>query len=743
MATAAFGLRGLGVGCLLALAAGACSDPAPGRPCAIDADCPWPEVCEAGRCRAPDGGGPGDDGDDGGALEDRGPRPERDDLGSWDAGALAPCAGPGDCRPGERCVNGLCAEVEPWPGCPTGDLDACEDDAFCDPGLGGCVPWDAHGEPPPACEYLPPEGEFAPREEWVWENPAEAPEWDEVMMTPVVIPLEATVQDTDYPVPAVLFNTFRADLGYSQDGVLRAVRGDTGAPLWSATDPAHRTHPVSNIAAADLDGDGRPEIVTGKSGGRDLICFRADGSFLWETTTDSLSVGWGGPAIADLDGDGVPEIVIGAAVVNADGTLRWARAGSRGDNFRQYASAPFSLPVDVVGDARLEIVTGDTLYDADGAELWNTHFGDGFVAVADLTGGAAPEIVVVARGSVRVQSAVTGQIVWLREATYLAELPECEPDCGLLGPPTVADFDGDGRPEIGVAGAGVYLVLDSSGDVLWHIPSRDSSSNITGSAVFDFEGDRRAEVVYADEIALRVLRGRDGTVLYEQPHSSLTACEYPVIADVDGDHNAEIVIAQNDLMADAPQKFKGVRVFGDAQDNWVTTRPLWNQHAYHVTNIADDGRAPAAPAKNWLTPGLNNFRQNVQTSGLFNAPDLTLRGLGYADGNCLVDGIVVYVEVQNRGTQEVPAGVPVAFYLGDPRLGGPLLGVERTRHRLGPGQAEVVAFLVWGLPARQVFSIFAVADDAGGGAVPAGQTSECRELNNLGRVEDVVCRPEV
>ncbi|HOX45074.1 MAG TPA: VCBS repeat-containing protein [Myxococcota bacterium] len=719
-----------------------CSDPDPGQPCAIDADCPFPQVCEAGRCQAGDGGG--DDGGqtDGGLLEDHGPRPDREDLGSWDAGALTPCAVQGDCAAGERCHQGLCVTVEPPPDCAEGEDDRCEDDAYCEPSLHGCVSWDAHGEPAPTCEYIPPEGQFTPREEWVWEHPLEAPEWDEVMMTPVVVALDPSVPDTDYPGPAVIFNSFRADLGYSQEGVLRAVRGDTGAPLWSVTDPAHRTHPVSNIAAADLDGDGRPEIVTGKSGGRDLLCFRADGTFLWETTTDSLSVGWGGPAIADLEGDGVPEVVIGAAVVDADGAVRWQRSGSRGDNFRQFASAPFSVPADVVGDARLEIVTGDTLYDADGNELWNTHYGDGFVAVANLIGGDTPEIVVVARGSVRVQSSATGEIVWLREAAFLSELPECEPDCGLLGPPTVADFDGDGLPEIGVAGAGIYLVLDTFGDVLWHIASRDSSSNITGSAVFDFEGDRRAEVVYADEIALRVLRGRDGTVLYQQPHSSLTACEYPVIADVDGDHNAEIVIAQNDLMADAPQKFKGVRVFGDAQDNWVTTRPIWNQHAYHVTNVEADGGVPAVAAKNWLTEGLNNFRQNVQTSGLFDAPDLTLRGLGFAAGNCQADGVVVYVEVQNRGLQAVAAGVPVAFYLGDPRQGGQFLGVEVTRHALGPGQAEVVAFLVWGLPLRQVFTVFAVVDDQGGGAVPSGQTSECREQNNLGRVDDVVCLPE-
>ena len=29
----------------------------------------------------------------------------------------------------------------------------------------------------------------------------------------------------------------------------------------------------------------------------------------------------------------------------------------------------------------------------------------------------------------------------------------------------------------------------------------------------------------------------------------------------------------------------GIEVWGEIRDNWVSTRPVWNQHSYHITNI--------------------------------------------------------------------------------------------------------------------------------------------------------------
>src|SRR3546814_3228283 len=93
------------------------------------------------------------------------------------------------------------------------------------------------------------------------------------------------------------------------------------------------------------------------------------------------------------------------------------------------------------------------------------------------------------------------------------------------GPPTVADFDGDGRPEVGTAGRTHYVVFDPDEDgddsVLWTNETIDISSAVTGSTVFDFDNDGSAEVVYRDEQNLYIRNGSDGALRSEEHTSEL------------------------------------------------------------------------------------------------------------------------------------------------------------------------------------------------------------------------------
>jgi hypothetical protein len=110
-------------------------------------------------------------------------------------------------------------------------------------------------------------------------------------------------------------------------------------------------------------------------------------------------------------------------------------------------------------------------------------------------------------------------------------------DRGHRRPPTIADFDGDGRVEFASAGATAYNVFDpdcrgtpdpqfcpslTTTGVAWSQPSQDLSSNVTGSSVFGFDGDGRAEIVYGDECFTRVYDGRTGTVYYSRYRTSCT-----------------------------------------------------------------------------------------------------------------------------------------------------------------------------------------------------------------------------
>jgi len=387
------------------------------------------------------------------------------------------------------------------------------------------------------------------------------------------------------------FETPGGDHGFAEIEVI----GDGPDPLpqlWAVTDPQHQLYSSTSIAIGDIDLDGRPEIVAVHEDER-LIAFEHDGTFKWKSPVVT-TVGWGALSIADLDQDGVPEIVAAGAAFDNQGNRLWDGGQGRGGR----SDARISTVADIDLDGRPEVVAGRSAYRHDGTLLWNAPIGDGFPAVADFDDDDQAEIAVVTSGLVYLLEH-TGAVKWG---------PFALPGGGFGGPPTIADVDGDGRPEIGIAGAKSYVVFEHDGTIKWVQPTRDASSNSTGSSVFDFDGDGTAEIVYADEYFLRIYRGATGEVLYALALGSGTGTELPPIADIDGDGHAEIVaIANRFLGGEAKQ---GVFVVGGAGDTWVSTRKLWNQHDYHVTNVNDDLSIPRVERANWLTAGLNDFRRN-------------------------------------------------------------------------------------------------------------------------------------
>lgn len=133
-------------------------------------------------------------------------------------------------------------------------------------------------------------------------------------------------------------------------------------------------------------------------------------------------------------------------------------------------------------------------------------------------------------------------------------------------------------------------------------------------------------------------------------------------------------------------------------------------------------------------PVLNNYRQNVQGEGLFNAPDLMLKDLRVDDTGCPTS-LLMQVRVFNNGALGVLSGIPVSFYAeGSPRT---LLGTARTQGKLLPGQSEIVSF-TYAIPAQQTWPIklVVVADDDGTGH---SGVSECREDNNKAGPLTLVC----
>ena len=524
-----------------------------------------------------------------------------------------------------------------------GDLPACGDEP--PPGFMG--PAD------PACAVEPQQGMFDPIVEWHKDTWAMGPSAKASYTTPVVAQITDDDGDgkiTPDDLPDVIFATFD-----DTNVWLRAVSGDGTKELLSVLNTNLSVN--QTLTAADIDGDGVVEIL-GKGKDQKIYAYEHDGALKWTSASLGSNTGLydSTVSVSDMNGDGAPELICGRVILDNSGTILGVGKfglGRPADNMN--GSASMSFAVDLDGDGEQEVVVGDALYNPAGVAKWNNGKPDGFPGIVDLELDGQPEIIVVYTGRIRTQRHTDGAVVW-----------DVSVPGGRGGPPTVADFDGDGMPEIGVAGASRYTVFDTDGSALWTAITQDASSAITGSSVYDFEGDGVADVVYADEINLYVFSGNDGTVkLKYTPHNSGTRLEMPVIADLDGDDQVEIAF----VSAPTNGTYQGLTVLGDMNKSWRPGRKIWNQHAYHITNINDDGTVPKQAALNWLT--YNNFRSGDPTAndGLA-APDLVMLTPDSCVSTCSAPNqLSLWVQLGNAGASPLLSGADIEVH-------GTKMGVE-------------------------------------------------------------------
>jgi hypothetical protein len=232
-----------------------------------------------------------------------------------------------------------------------------------------------------------------------------------------------------------------------------------------------------------------------------------------------------------------------------------------------------------------------------------------------------------------------------------------------------------------------------------------------------------------------------------------------VVADVTGDGRAEFIVvannAENKATACSPYVTQcrtaypgytprhGVTVYRDAKDNWVSTRPIWNQHSYHVTNVCDGADAsceaaqnlhagiPASPHSNWAFPAsnpLNSFRANAQLEGRFSAPDLQVLDFR-ADLFGCPERLKLSVLLVNAGAISAPAGIPVQLF-AELEAQSLELATLYSQYVLLPGASEWLHFQLDPLPEtlRSKTVRYRVSVDASDAA--GIHVNECDEENN-------------
>lgn len=345
-------------------------------------------------------------------------------------------------------------------------------------------------------------------------------------------------------------------------GVVYAYRHD-GSLFWQAQVRA----PVNSTpTAADLNGDGRPDIIAGMGGVVEGQCWDGGlvalngltGAELWHFDTqdwlnhdpDGMLDGvFSTPAVGDVNGDGNPEIAFGSwdqcfYLLDKHGAPLWGNlpgilpqvyCGGHGYyNEDTFWSSP--AMADLTGDGLPEIITGADVYPGN---VWGDP-GGGYVYVFSANGTA------LARE-------------WLDQDVYSS--------------PAAADLDLDGAFEL-VVGTGLYW--EGTGYYVTAYEYNAAATNPTNRlvqrwrtttvgpvfaspAIGDLDGDGGPDVAIAvakgqtpniDGSFAYGLRGHDGAVLWQRRACDMWGNSFDtqssaIIADIDGDDRSEVLFSHS------------------------------------------------------------------------------------------------------------------------------------------------------------------------------------------------------
>jgi len=335
------------------------------------------------------------------------------------------------------------------------------------------------------------------------------------------------------------------------------------------------------LTAADINGDGTPEIIVGYP---DRIqIFDHTGTSLpgWPQLVGN-SVISSAPSVGDITGDGIPEIVsannVGQVFVmepSGNPLSGWPRTlGAGGVTVALEDMDGNGIPeiIAVTQEGNVNVLRGD------GTSLpgWPVNVGNGWLtspAIADVQANGSSKEIAVATLSPNVGLGIVGTLRILSSSGTLLPgwpvtfpiVPAGQNTTSYQTAPVLGDIDGDGALEVimGAVDGSVYA-YHNNGTLVAGWPKTSPTSIIhpaNSAALADFDGDGRLDVIVGRLVDhspaqsfftndLNIWRG-DGTSLAGWPVSrqhvlSTSGFGVPLVADIDGDGIADVVSWSDD-----------------------------------------------------------------------------------------------------------------------------------------------------------------------------------------------------
>lgn len=329
-------------------------------------------------------------------------------------------------------------------------------------------------------------------------------------------------------------------------------------------------------AAADLDGDGKMEIVFG--------CYRNDssvyalnaenGSLLWKFNAAEAGVEGcndTAPIIYDVDGDGLLDVIIAAScnprtfcLNGADGSIKWV-ANTRGSD-----SPPTIADID--GDGKVEIIHGQfggyviCLNGEDGSTAWEIAVDtDSWIqtapTIADVNNDGKLDFIVGtwnardrSKNTLRAYTASTQELIWsypldnvMYHGTAVGDLDNdgnlelvfgnyndtlyclngvdgtlkwkysAGPYFYAGSPAIIADVNNDGHCDVVFSAWYKMIALNGDGTLLWEYDIPNYGQSFRGPTIADINNDQYPDVIFGSDKGLLIgLNGNDGTVIFNK-----------------------------------------------------------------------------------------------------------------------------------------------------------------------------------------------------------------------------------